>query len=68
MDIKLKEINSYEKEIMINLNWNEIEKDFEKAQTQFSQVESLSASTEKFKAKQQLNRARARLQATKNAD
>ena len=36
MDIKLKEINSYEKEIMINLNWNEIEKDFEKAIRKFS--------------------------------
>ena len=36
MDIKLKEINSYEKEIMINLNWNEIEKDFEKAIREFS--------------------------------
>ena len=36
MDIKLKEINSYEKEIMINLNWNEIEQDFEKAIRKFS--------------------------------
>ena len=36
MDIKLKEINSYEKEIMINLIWNEIEKDFEKAIRKFS--------------------------------
>ena len=36
MDIKLKEINSYEKEIMINLDWNEIEKDFEKAIRKFS--------------------------------
>ena len=36
MDIKLKEINSYEKEIMINLNWNEIDKDFEKAIRKFS--------------------------------
>ena len=36
MDIKLKEINSYEKEIMLNLNWNEIEKDFEKAIRKFS--------------------------------
>ena len=36
MDIKLKEINSYEKEIMINLIWNEIEKDYEKAIRKFS--------------------------------
>ena len=36
MDIKLKEINSYEKEIMINLYWNEIEQDFEKAIRKFS--------------------------------
>ena len=36
MDIKLKEINSYEKEIMINLLWDEIDNDFEKAIRKFS--------------------------------
>ena len=36
MDIKLKEINSYEKEIMINLFWDEIDNDFEKAIRKFS--------------------------------
>ena len=36
MDIKLKEINSYEKEIMINLLWDEIDHDFEKAIRKFS--------------------------------
>jgi len=36
MDIKLKEINSYEKKIMINLLWDEIEQDFEKAIKKFS--------------------------------
>ena len=36
MDIKLKEINSYEKEIMVNLLWDEIEQDFEKAIKKFS--------------------------------
>jgi len=36
MDIKLKEINSYEKEIMVNLLWDEIDHDFEKAIRKFS--------------------------------
>ena len=36
MDIKLKEINSYEKEIIINLLWDEIDNDFEKAIRKFS--------------------------------
>ena len=36
MDIKLKEINSYEKEIMVNLLWDEIDNDFEKAIRKFS--------------------------------
>ncbi len=36
MDIKLKEINSYGREVMIDLPWNEIEQDFEKAIRKFS--------------------------------
>ena len=36
MDIKLKEINSYGREVMIDLPWNEIEQDFDKAIRKFS--------------------------------
>ena len=36
MDIKLKEINSYGREFMIDLPWNEIEQDFDKAIRKFS--------------------------------
>ena len=36
MDIKLKEINSYGREVMIELPWNEIEQDFDKAIRKFS--------------------------------
>ena len=36
MDIKLKEINSYGREVMIDLPWNEIEQDFDKALRKFS--------------------------------
>ena len=36
MDIKLKEINSYGREVMIDLPWNEIEEDFNKAIRIFS--------------------------------
>ena len=36
MDIKLKEINSYGREVMIDLPWNEIEQDFDKAVRKFS--------------------------------
>ena len=36
MDIKLKEINSYGREFMIDLPWNEIEQDFDKAVRKFS--------------------------------
>tara|TARA_B100000700_G_C14281995_1_gene506408 strand:+ start:22 stop:432 length:411 start_codon:yes stop_codon:yes gene_type:complete len=42
--------------------------DLEKAQNIFSQLEDKETSTEKIKAKQELNKARARLQATKNKD
>ena len=40
------------------------EKELEKAKTEFSQFDGQSASTEKVKAQEKLNRARARLQAT----
>ena len=36
MEIKLKEINSYGREVMIDLPWNEIEQDFDKAIRKFS--------------------------------
>ena len=41
------------------------EKDFEYATTQFNQLEGKANSTEKLKAQESLNKARARLQATK---
>jgi len=44
------------------------EADLEKAKNEFNQVEAQSNSTEKVKAQQNLNRARARLQATKSKD
>ena len=43
------------------------EQDLEKAKTQFNQYEGQASSTEKVKAEQNLNRARARLQATRNS-
>ena len=42
------------------------EKQLEKAQTDFTQLENQPTSTEKLKAQQTLNKARARVQATKS--
>ncbi len=42
--------------------------DLEKATNEFNKLEAESNSPEKIKAQQSLNRARARLQATKNSD
>jgi trigger factor len=36
MNIKLKELNSYAREVLIDLNWDEIEQDFVKASKKFS--------------------------------
>ena len=36
MNIKLKELNSYTREVLIDLNWDEIEQDFIKASKEFS--------------------------------
>ena len=36
MNIKLKELNSYTREVLIDLNWDEIEQDFIKASKKFS--------------------------------
>ena len=36
MNIKLKEINSYAREVMIDLPWDEIEQDFANATKKFS--------------------------------
>ena len=44
------------------------EADLEKAKNEFNQLEAQNNSTEKVKAQQNLNRARARLQATKSKD
>ncbi len=44
------------------------EADLEKAKNEFNQLEAQNNSTEKVKAQQNLNRARARLQATKSTD
>ena len=44
------------------------EAELEKAKNEFTQLESQPTSTEKIKAQQNLNRARARLQATKTSD
>ena len=35
MNIKLKELNSYTREVLIDLNWDEIEQDFVKAAKKF---------------------------------
>jgi len=47
-----------------NIDSSSAEKDLEQATAKLSQLESASNSTEKIKAKEQLNRARARLQAS----
>ena len=36
MDIKLKELNSFAREVFIDLQWDEIEQDFFKASKKFS--------------------------------
>ena len=36
MDIKLKELNSFAREVLIDLQWDEIEQDFIKATKKFS--------------------------------
>ena len=36
MNIKLKELNSYAREVLIDLNWDEIEQEFIKAAKKFS--------------------------------
>jgi len=36
LDIQLKEINAYAREVTIDLPWEEIERDFEKALKKFS--------------------------------
>ena len=51
-------------ELGANIDSSSAEKDLEQATAKLSQLESESNSTEKIKAKEQLNRARARLQAS----
>ena len=51
-------------ELGTNIDQSSAEKDLEQAQAKLSQLESSSNSPEKIKAQQQLNTARARLQAS----
>ena len=53
-------------ELASEINVSDAENDFEQAKTQFNQLEGQENSTEKVKAQQGLNRARARMQATKS--
>ncbi len=55
-------------ELGTNIVASEAEKELEQAKTEFSQVEGQSSSPAKLKAEQRMNRARARLQATKAGD
>ena len=48
------------------IDTNTAEMELEKAKTEFGQLEAQPKSTEKLKAQQNLNKARARVQATKN--
>ena len=50
-----------------NIDQTSAEKELEAAKTEFNQFEGQSVSTEKVKAQEKLNRARARLQATQSA-
>jgi len=69
------EVESNEVTVLVNsaelgskIDATSAEAELEQAKNEFSQVEGQSNSTEKVKAKQNLNRARARLQATKSKD
>ena len=67
------EVESNEVTVLVNgaelgsaINSSQAEVELEDAKTKYSQLEEAEASPEKLKAKENLNRARARLQATKN--
>ncbi len=55
-------------ELGTNIDTSTAELELEKAKNNFSQMEGQETSPEKLKAQQQLNRARARVQASKSSD
>ncbi len=67
------EVESNEVTVLVNsaelgskINSNSAEKEFEQAQSEFNQFEGQVNSTEKFKAKENLSKARARVQASQS--
>jgi len=69
------EVESNEVTVLVNsaelgkdINSNSAESELEKAKTEFNQLEGKPTSPEKVKAQENLDRARARYQATKSSD